>query len=159
LATNFPLPEELFLKIRELETEVSELKTQLDSLTKFSKEHARYLAMAVGHVLEGMSILRYYSNRVGITVGDIDGAFESISDLQYLHDTCNFLETKHEIGNYMGRLMSCVIELCGDARISSTQLLETLQERFDKETLLKTLVAVLVVRKIIHNDAEITPWV
>lgn len=37
----------------------------------------------------------------------------------------------------MGRLMFCSIERCGDARISSTQLLETLQQRFEVDTLLK----------------------
>jgi hypothetical protein len=72
-----------------------------------------------------------------LVADDIDGAFESISDLQNLHDSCNFLEIRHEIGNYMGRLMSCIIELCGEARISSTQLLETVRQRFDKAALLK----------------------
>jgi hypothetical protein len=39
----------------------------------------------------------------------------------------------------MGRLMSCIIELYGEARISSIQLLETLQERFKKDTLLRVV--------------------
>lgn len=138
MVANYVLPEELEIKIRELESEVSELKKQVDALTKFSKEHSRYLAMAVAHVLEGMSILRCYHNmKDRLDVDDIDGVFESLGDLQNLHDSCNFLEIRDEIENYMGRLMSCIIELCGDARISSNQLLETLRQRYDTATLLQ----------------------
>jgi len=86
--------------------------------------------------MEGMSILRYYSNRDEVGIDDIDGVFESIGYLQELHDSCNFLEIRDEMEDYMGRLMSCVIELCAETRIGSAQLLES-QERFDKDTLLK----------------------
>ena len=137
MATVNPPPEELFLKIRELESEVSDLKLQVEALTKFSKEHSRYLALGLAHVLEGASIVRYYRNKEGqLGIDDLDGAFESIGCLQELHD-CNFPEIRDEMEDYMGRLMSCIIELCGDTRISSTQLLKTLQERFDRDTLLK----------------------
>lgn len=138
MATFNLLPEDLVLKIRELESEVSELKANVEALTKFARAHSKYLAMATGHVLEGMSILRYYANREGrLGIDEIEGAFESIRELQHLQELCNFSDIRDDIGDYMGRLMSCTIELCGDARISSSQLLDTLKQRFDNASLLK----------------------
>jgi hypothetical protein len=138
LVTTNPLPEDLTLKIRELESEVTELKTHIEALTKFAKAHSKYWGIAIGHVLEGMSIMRYYANREGpLGIDEIEGAFESIGELQHLHESCNYLDIRDEIEDYMGNLMSCVIELCGDARIGSAQLLQTLKQRFDRGTLLK----------------------
>jgi hypothetical protein len=137
LASNNPLPEDLTLKIRELESEISDLKTHVEALTKFSKAHSRDLVLAVGHVLEGMSILRYYANQKDVRVEDIEGAFESIGELQHIYDSCNFVDIRDLIGNYAAHLMSCILELCGQARIGSSELLESLKRQFDHETLIR----------------------
>jgi len=95
--------------------------------------------MVVGHVLEGMSILRYYANQKEVRVEDIEGAIESIGELQHIYDSCNFLDIHDQIGNYAAHLMSCILELSGQAKISSRELLKTLKERFDRETLIRIL--------------------
>lgn len=133
MTTNIPPPEELSLKIRELESEVSEIKLQLE----LSKKHAKEIATAFANVIEGASILRYYANQKNVRIDDIENAFETIGDLNELHDTCNFLEIRDQIEDYMGRLMSCVIELCGGAGISSTEALQSLRKHFDRQTLIK----------------------
>jgi len=120
-----------------LESEVSDLKARVEALAKFSKIHSRYLVMAVGHVLEGMSILRYYANEEAVSIEDIEGSFESIGELQHIYDSCNFLDIRDEVGNYAANLMTGILELCGEAKISSRELFETLMEKFDAETLLR----------------------
>ena len=77
----------------------------------------------------------YYANSRDIRLEDLDGAFESISELQQIGESCNFLDIRGELGNYAANIMSCIIELCGKARISSPELLATLKERFDRSTL------------------------
>jgi hypothetical protein len=137
LEANNPLPEDLNHKVRELESEVNELKAQIEALTKFAKAHSEHSVMTIGHVLEGMSILRYYANQTQVRIDDIDGTFESIGELQHIYESCNFLGVRDQIENYAANLMSCILELCGEAGISSRELLETLKKRFDRETLLR----------------------
>jgi hypothetical protein len=137
LAANNPLPEDLTLRIRELESEVFELKAHVEALTKFSKTHSRLLVLAVGYVLEGMSILRYYANQKDVRIEDIEGAFESIGAILSIDQSCNFVDIRDQIRDYATHLMSCVLELCGQARIGSNELLETLKERFDCESLIE----------------------
>jgi hypothetical protein len=116
---------------------MSELKAHVEALTKFSKAHSTLFVMAVGHVLEGMSILRYYANQKDVRLEDIDGAFESIGAILNIDRSCNFVDIRDQIREYATHLMSCVLELCGQARIGSNELLETLKERFDRESLIK----------------------
>jgi hypothetical protein len=131
------LPEDLILKVRELESEVSDLKAHVEALTKFSKAHSALLVRAVAHVLEGVSILRYYANQKDVRLEDIDGAFESIGEILDIDQSCNFVDISDQIRNYATHLMSCVLELCGDSRISSNELLGTLKQRFDRESLIR----------------------
>lgn len=139
MEANNPLPEDLNLRIRELESEVTELKSHIVALTKFAKVYSQYSVMAIGHVLEGMSIIRYYANERDVRIDDLDGAFQSICELQSIYESCNFLDIRDVIDNYVANLMSCILELCGQAKISSRELLETLKQRFDRETLLRII--------------------
>jgi hypothetical protein len=93
--------------------------------------------MTVAHVLEGMSILRYYANQKDVRIEDIEGAFESIGEIQHIYDSCNFIDIRDQITDYASRLISCILELCGQARIGSRELLQTLKGRFDRETLIR----------------------
>jgi hypothetical protein len=88
-------------------------------------------------MLEGMSILRYYANQKDVRIEDIEGAFESIGELQHIYESCNFVDIRDQIRNYAAHLMSCILELCGQARIGSRELLETLKGHFDRETLIR----------------------
>ncbi|MGD0423345.1 MAG: hypothetical protein ABSA92_07795 [Candidatus Bathyarchaeia archaeon] len=38
-----------------------------------------------------------------IRLYDLEGAFESVSELQHICDSCNFLDIRDEIGNYTAK--------------------------------------------------------
>lgn len=118
---------------------MKDLKAHLEAVTRFAKLHTRYQTMAIGHVLEGMSIARYYSNAKQADLEDIAGVFDSMADLENLRETCNFNEIRDEIGDYEGRLMTTTIALCNEVGIRSKDLLHELLLRFDRAMLQKTV--------------------
>lgn len=121
MVANILLPEDLYVRIRELESEVKHLQRKVDELQKFSFEHSEQGAMAVGHVVEGMSIVRYYANMENVDLKDLDGAFESLDELENLYEKCKSAKeisefSKNEGNRNVWKRMDILCEMNTDSK-------------------------------------------